>query len=103
MKRWRSVRDGGGKLEQMCGVKSGSPLEQEHVGLFVTQSTLQSCDGGTHHKCYILCFLLPLINFGEDGNVAVKIRILNVIKVSTHNRFMKENDIAQNFPRPGCS
>lgn len=63
MKRWRSAGDGGGKPEQMCGVKSRSQLEQEHEGLFVTQSTLQSCDGSTHHKCSVLFFLLPLINF----------------------------------------
>lgn len=76
MKRWRSAGDGGGKLEQMCGVKSRSQLEQEHEGLFVTQSTLQSCDGSTHHKCSVLFFLLPLINFREDANVAVKICLM---------------------------
>lgn len=76
MKRWRSAGDGGGKLEQMCGVKSRSQLEQEHEGLFVTQSTLQSCDGSTHRKCYVLFFLLPLIHFREDANVAVKICLM---------------------------
>lgn len=76
MKRWRSAGDGGGKLEQMCGVKSRSPLEQEHEGLFVTQSTLQSCDGSAHRKCYVLFFLLPLINFREGANVAVKICLM---------------------------